>query len=196
MDCFLAVSLGRPNSISTVSASDLRPSPATGGFSSKIASDKSELLYSLDASIIIGDILALVYNKRQASRSIAYVLSLRLSDWLKKLPEELHWERISDPNQGQDITLKQLHINLIYFHGILLLTRPFLLHQICKQLDGTLGDASSSGCDRTALAPDMRRPEQDFCFHGACVRSAMHTISGVYAAYSISALPRRDPFVV
>lgn len=197
MDCFLASSLGRPNLISCISASDL-PFTPVGRANSTTCQDNNELLYSVHASKLIGDILGHVYHKRKASRSIAFTLSLQLSDWMKELPEELHWRHIPTQNEGHDMTLKRLHINMIYFHGILLLTRPFLLHQISKQLEETTRGPSSHSIEqrnRTSNA-NTGRPEQAFCFHGACVRSAMHTITGIYAVYSMSALPRRDPFVM
>jgi hypothetical protein len=198
MDCFLAASLGRPNSISCVSASDICPFPSTNRPIERASLEYNELLYSVNSSKIIGDILSRVYHKRKASRSIAYVLSLQLSDWMKEIPDELHWRRISIPNEAQDMTLKRLHINLIYFHGILLLTRPFLLHQISKQSEKKMRNSSSQSSQQHNLpsSVNMSRPEQTFCFHGACVRSAMHTITAIYAAYDISALPRRDPFVM
>ena len=188
MDSFLATSLGRPNSINAVSDSDLYASLS----SSEIALDSNELLFSVKASKIAGDILSRIYHNRKASRSIAYTLSLQLGDWMKELPEELHWRSISVLSEDQHMTLKRLHINLIYFHGIQLLTRPFLLHKISKQLGGETRSEQQNPPSRV----DIGRPEQIFCFHGACVRSAMHTINGVYAAYSVSALPRRDPFVM
>ncbi|KAH6672312.1 fungal-specific transcription factor domain-containing protein [Halenospora varia] len=193
MDCFLAASLGRPNSISSISASDLCPFPPPSASSPGATVQENSLVFTVNASKIIGNILSRVYHKRKASRSIAYFLSLRLSEWKKELPEELHWRRISDPNEPQDLTLKRLHINLIYFHGILLLTRPFLLHQIAIKLEGSTTDLSPT---TQGQVPKANRPEQMFCFHGACVRSAMHTITAVYAAYNTSTLPRRDPFVV
>ncbi|KIM99984.1 hypothetical protein OIDMADRAFT_70834, partial [Oidiodendron maius Zn] len=188
MDSFLATSLGRPSSINAISDSDLYASLS----SSEIASDSNELLFSVKASKIASDILSRIYRNRKASRSIAYTLSLQLGDWMKELPEELHWRRISVLSEDQHMTLKRLHINLIYFHGIQLLTRPFLLHKISKQLGGEMRSEQQNLPSRV----DIGRPEQIFCFHGACVRSAMHTINGVYATYNVSALPRRDPFVI
>lgn len=198
MDCFLAASLGRPNSINYDTALDSRSFTPLNQSSGRNRQENNELHFSVTASKVIGDILSRIYHKREASRSVAYALSLRLSEWMKELPDELHWRRISAQNEGQDLALKRLHVNMIYFHAVLLLTRPFLLHQITRQLERTTRDTSSysSGQRNQPSSVDAGRPEQDFCFHGACVRSAMHTITGIYAVYSISALPRRDPFVM
>jgi hypothetical protein len=198
MDCFLASSLGRPNLISCASASDFCPFTPDSGSNGVIALEGNELRFSVNASKIIGDILARVYHKRKASRSIAFALSLQFSNWIKELPNDLHWRHISIPNEDHELTLKRLHINMVYFHGVLLLMRPFLLHEISMKLEETRRDSSSCnlGQRNRASSANKGRPEQAFCFHGACVRSAMHTITAVYAVYQASALPRRDPFIM
>ena len=190
MDSFLATSLGRPTSISYAPAVDHYASD-------EAAMTNNELFFAVKASKITGDILSHVYHKRKVSRSIAYTLTLQLGAWMKELPEELDWRSILVSKDGQEMALKRLHINLIYFHGILLLMRPFLLHRISKQLEQNMKTSSyNSEQQNIPLRIDTNRPEQSFSFQGACVRSAMHTINGVYAAYDASALPRRDPFVM
>lgn len=199
MDCFLAASLGRPSSITYEAASDSCSSPPPNNLSSDgISHEGNELRFSVGASRVIGDVLNRVYQKREASRSVAYALSLQLNEWMKELPEELHWRRISAQDEDQETALKRLHINMIYFHAVLLLTRPFLLHQITKKLEATARGSSSysSNPQNQASSVGAGRPEQNFSFHSACVQSAMHTITGVYAVYSTSALPRRDHFVM
>jgi hypothetical protein len=117
---------------------------------------------------------------------------------MKELPLDLHWRGSKVQAQDPDLTLRRLHINLIYFNGLILLTRPFFLDQITRRLLGPANDATSLTTYQSACGPrkERQRPEQAFCFHGACVRSALHSIEAVRAVYSVNALPRRDPFVM
>ncbi|RDW91982.1 hypothetical protein BP5796_01376 [Coleophoma crateriformis] len=176
MDIFLSSSLGRPNAISLPELSPSQDQPA-----SNFESPEGEaFLAAYTASKITGEVLSRVYQTRKASRSVALEISMKFSDWLRYLPPKLHWERLSEPDE---INLEQIHLNLIYLHGIILLTRPFLLYQINQLLKRSVD-----------LAYDVRT--QANCFHGACVRSAVHTVTVVQAAFSKRILRRQDPFVV
>jgi hypothetical protein len=120
MDCFLATSLGRPNHISCETASELCSTQSQSS-SRPASSAGNDLSFAVNASKIVGKILSRVYDKRKASRSIAYQLSLCFSDWSQKLPPDLHWRVSFFQNQDHTLTLKRLHINLICFHGIIIL---------------------------------------------------------------------------
>lgn len=196
MDCFLSSSLGRPNAITSESMAELYPHTTQDIPSNNIDSDSTDLIATVKTSQIIGEILSRVYNKRKASRSVAYTLSLKFSEWMRKLPAKLHWRQISIDTSDPSLTLKRLHINLTYFHGVLLLTRPFLLYEISVKLKATQPTRSDAGQHIHPRQIDSQSPEQAFCFHGACVRSAIHTITAVHAAFKSDALPRRDPFVM
>ncbi|KAE9379652.1 hypothetical protein N431DRAFT_434576 [Stipitochalara longipes BDJ] len=197
MDCFLATSLGRPNHISCETASELCPTPSQS--SSKPASSAgNDLSFAVNASKIVGKILSRVYDKRKASRFIAYQLSLRFSDWLQQLPPDLHWRVSSFQSQDHTLTLKRLHINLICFHGIIILTRPFFLYQISRQVAELEEDSTARKNDHTASGSriEEEHPEQTFCFDSACVRAALHSVTAVNNAFTTDALPRRNPFVI
>jgi hypothetical protein len=134
MDCFLSASLGRPNAISSACVSELCPS-----------NDQiTDLLASVNASKITGEILGRVYHKRKALRSTAYALSLQFSEWMKELPAGLLWRQISLDSRNSGLTLKRVHTNLIYYHGIILLTRPFLLYQMSLQIKRTANRPTES----------------------------------------------------
>jgi hypothetical protein len=197
MDCFLSASLGRPSAITSGCVSELCPTTSLNQ-STEENIHTIDLLASTDASKITGEILTRVYHKRKASRSIAYALSLRFSEWMKELPRRLHWRQILLEPENPELTLKRLHINLIYFHGVILLTRPFLLYQISLQLKRTTNPPTASTPEPQEQNGQSGngKPEQMFCFHGACVRSAIHTITAVHAAFMSDALPKRDPFVM
>src|SRR3954451_9832917 len=133
MDCFLATSLGRPNHVSCETASELCSMP-TQSSSRPISSAGNDLTFAINASKIVGKVLSRVYHKRKATRSVAYQLSLRFGEWLQQLPPELCLRASSFENQDPALTLNRLHIHLICFHGIIILTRPFFLHQISRQV--------------------------------------------------------------
>ena len=197
MDCFLATSLGRPNHISCETASELCSTPSQSS-SRPASSAGNDLSFAVNASKIVGKILSRVYDKRKVSRSIAYQISLRFSDWLQKLPPDLHWRVSSFQNKDHTLTLKRLHINLICFHGIIILTRPFFLHQISKQVAELEEESAARKTDRTTSGSRMEKdsPEQTFCFDSACVRAALHSVTAVNNAFTTDALPRRNPFVM
>jgi len=196
MDCFLATSLGRPNHISCETASELCCTPSQ---SSGIASlSGNDLFFAVSASKIVGRILSQVYHKKKVTSSIAYQLSLRFGDWLQQLPPDLHWTASSVQTLDHTLSLKRLHINLIRFHGIIILTRPFFLHQISRQDAGLEEDPIARENDQRAYSSRTENvnAEQKFCFDSACVRAAMHSVTAVNNAFTSDTLPRRNPFVM
>lgn len=186
MDSFLSSSLGRPNAICL---SELSPSQDHAASSFEKSPEGEAFLASYTASKITGEVLTRVYQTRKASRSVALDISMKFNDWLKYLPPNLHWERLQGPDE---ITLQQIHLNLIYFHGIILLTRPFLLYQINQSLKRSI-DPTYDMRLRSNQSADFTQAN---CFHGACVRSAAHTITVVQVAFSKNLLRRQDPFIM
>jgi hypothetical protein len=82
MDCFMAMSLGRPNAIDCEIASALCSTSAQQLDSATLPEGNS-LFFTVNASKIVGEVLSRVYHKRKASRSIAYLLLLRFSEWMR-----------------------------------------------------------------------------------------------------------------
>jgi hypothetical protein len=197
MDCFLATSLGRPNHISCEAASELCSTPSQS-CSRPTFSAENDLFFAVNASKIVGKILSRVYHKGKASRTIAYQLSLRFREWLQQLPPDLHWRASSFPDQDPTLTIKRLHINLIWFHGIIILTRPFFLHQISKPAAELEQGSMAQKNDRLAHGSrtEKEHPEQTFCFGSACVRAALHYVIAVNNAFTSETLPRQNPFVM
>lgn len=187
LDCFLASSLGRPNHISCETASEICSTR-----DSSPVSEGNDVIYTLRASKIVGQILSRIYHKRKASRSVAYQLSLRFSEWLQKLPPDLHWRMLTAPKQDAALTLNRLHTNLSWFHGIIILTRPFFLHQISSQN----ADKPVSDQNVPDARTDKQAPEQTFCFDSACVRAALQSVTAVDDVFTTGILPRRNPFVM
>jgi hypothetical protein len=188
MDGFISAMLGRPNSINS------RDAPLTSFTSeegdaaeAEEAIESDALTASIRASQLIGDILSFVYAERKISVKLANHLSLRFHSWKESLPAILRWQNISLPNDDPRTTLAQLRVNLSYFHGIILLTRPFLLHKIINVV--LPSQRKSDGKDETSGASAEPFPP-------ACVCSAVYSIDAVQSALLKRALPRRDPFVM
>lgn len=197
MDCFLATSLGRPNHISCETASELCSTPNQSSRRPP-SSAGNDLVFAVNASKIVGKILSQVYHKRKASHSIAYQLSLRFGEWLRQLPSDLHCRASSYQNQDPTMSLKRLHVNLICFHGIILLTRPFFVQQISRQVTESEEDSEVRKHNHGphGSRPEKEHPEQTFSFDSACVRAALQSVTAVNNAYTTDALPRRNPFVM
>ncbi|KAL3418607.1 fungal specific transcription factor domain-containing protein [Phlyctema vagabunda] len=192
MDCFLSASLGRPNAINLSELPSPEDDPCLMGGQKSLPKEVNPFLAAFTASKITGEVLTRVYQKRKASRSVALEISMHFNDWMKDLPPTLHWEQLSIPDSDEEMTLARVHLNLIYFHGIILLTRPFLLHQINQFLKRS-ADLSYEMAMRANNNNDFT---QTNCFHGACVRSAVHSVTVVQAAYTGHILSRRDPFII
>jgi len=195
MDCFISAMLGRPNSINTRDAPHSSYASEEDDLEGKEGIEADALTASVRASQLIGDVLSYVYAERKISVKLANHLSARFHSWKASLPPVLHWQNISLPNEDPRTTLAQLHVNLSYFHGIILLTRPFLLQKIISLTrasrgdGGILGQSKVDGKEETSSA----RAEP---FPPACVRSAVYSIDAVQSALLKRALPRSDPFVM
>jgi hypothetical protein len=195
MDCFISAMLGRPNSI------NLRDAPQTS-----YAGDQDDaegqrnmeanaLTASTKASQLIGDILSNVYAERKISVKLAYRLSARFHSWKESLPSILRWQNINLPADDPQTTLAQLRVNMSYFHGIILLTRPFLLQKIIDLVYPSKGDNEVSGQSKIHGKEETSSASAE-PFPAACVRSAVYSVNAVQSASLKRALPRRDPFVM
>lgn len=192
MDCFLSAMLGRPNGINSRDAADFFDDTEED-LSSDLSTPSSDALElaaltaSVRASCLVADILSNVYAERKISVKLAHQISAKFQAWKNSLPPILHWQNISMPNEDPRITLAQLHVNLGYFHSIILLTRPFLLQRIINEIRAPTG----SQTPRSETGSEKAEP-----FPGACVRSAFYSIDAVQLALLKRALPLRDPFVM
>lgn len=195
MDCFISAMLGRPNGINSRDAPQSSFASDEDDAEGEEGIEADALTASVRASQLIGDILSYVYAERKISVRLAHHLSARFHSWKASLPPVLHWQNISLPNEDPRTTLAQLHVNLSYFHGIILLTRPFLLQKIINRIretkadGGMLGELRMDGKKETSSASAEPFPP-------ACVRSAVYSIDAVQSALLKRALPRRDPFVM
>lgn len=194
LDRFLSASLGRPTAISEEDCSGeaLKP-PGRIDVNSSFASANltpSSNSVGLDAAVrschVIGEILKNVYSKRKISTRVAQEIADRHKNWPSTLHPSLHWRqamnRATDPAQGIAI----LHVNLMYCHSIVLLTRPFFLYLLTK----VEGERASGGHPSLRISSRMEK------FSEACVQASYHTIVLVQIAFESSYLPQRNPFVL
>jgi Fungal specific transcription factor domain len=186
LDRFLAASLGRPTAISEDDCSD----DALATPERPIAGDTSIASGGLDAAVrscqVIGQILKKVYSKRKISTKVALEIADSCKTWMSSLHPDLHYSHATtgpiSPIQGIAI----LHINLLYYHSIILLTRPFFLYLFTKIQEERMGGHQST--------PRFSSRMERFC--EACVTASTHTISLVQVAFEHRYLPQRNPFVL
>ncbi|KAH8819117.1 fungal-specific transcription factor domain-containing protein [Xylogone sp. PMI_703] len=192
LDCFLAVSFGRPTAINHKNAAYTEPNPSIVYRDENAKFEADALLASVKVSSILGEILNRIYDKRKISKSTVRSISAEFYQWKKDLSQKLQWQNISTQCQDSDIALTQLHVNLIYFHGIILLMRPFLLSEVTHYLESKANTASGESQQGSTFKED-----QDVkSFSRACIHSAVYTINAVQATFLRGALPRQDPFIV
>ena len=189
MDRFISMSLGRPIAISEDDCSGdalnppENPSNPVPGVSGQINT------LGLEAAVrschAIGVILRKIYQKRKISTKLAQEIADRCKVWPKALSPTLHWRQASPSNPSQGIAI--LHVNLLYCHSIILLTRPFFLYILNAEVQKS----------RMGLGPrPPRSPSRIEKFSEACVIASTHTIVLVQNAYEGGYLQRCNPFVM
>lgn len=201
MDRFLSSCLGRPTAIHDDDCSDSLFSNKEYAISSLQPgqSFESELLSaSVRSAKILGVILNRIYRKRKISLKIAMGIAIDIHVWTQSLPEHLRWHPVPTPHDDPAIALAQLHMWLMYFQNIVLLTRPFLLLHVKKILDdkhlsksgASQPNANSPAESRVAENPELKK------YSAACVRSAIHMIRAIQAIRVKGCLPRRNPYIM
>lgn len=188
-DRFLSASMGRPMAISEDDCSEdilKGPEVSTTPVDNVYADiGVTGLLTSVKSAQIIGDILRRIYQKRKISTRLAQ----EIADACKILPTTLapvlHWRQAASSSPAQGIAI--LHVNLLYCHAIILLTRPFFLFVLHAEVN-KIGKGAETRPRRTA-----RRMEK---FVEACVGASTHSITLIQDAYAGGYLPQRNPFVM
>jgi hypothetical protein len=186
LDRFLAAALGRPVAISEEDCSDAAlklPSPYDPGLHASPAH-----IEGVDAAVrscrAIGVILKKVYAKRRVNIKVAQdIVKQWLLPWPQKLASTLNWKREASGRVSAAHGMAIAHVNLLYCHAVILLTRPYFLHVV--QADPT----SSTGA---STRPSSRMEK----FSEACVSASYQTIVMAQAAREARHLPQRDPFVM
>lgn len=196
LDRFLAASLGRPTAIresdcsgTTLSNGDSSPffpqaSRSTGVGAVFARPNTIGLEAAVRSCHAIGMILEKVYSQRKISIKIAQEIADECKSWNTALDPSLHYSHASLGNPAQGIAI--LHVNLLYCHSIVLLTRPFFLYVMNRvhQDPTKFGNRS----ERHGMKMDK--------FGDACVTSSTHSIALVQTALENRFLPYRNPFVL
>lgn len=200
LDRFLSCSLGRPPGISEddCGADTLKPRDTVSGpdgcsfmqaFPGATKENQVEM-DSLDAAVrscqVIGTMLRSIYQQRKVSTKLAQEIANICWEWPKFLNPSLEWKNAptASPNMGIAI----IHVNLLYCHSILLLSRPFFLFILNDRLQQSQ-PTTTNGLRSQRNHANMER------FTEACVISSSHTIKLVQLAYDAGYLPRRNPFI-
>lgn len=185
LDRFLAASLGRPTAIresdcsgTTLLTGEKSFSPYIGGLNTDPTS--SALEASVRSCHVIGVILEKVYSNRKISTKLAQEIADHCKGWPRALDPSLHHRQASAANPTQGIAI--LHVNLLYCHSIILLTRPFFLFQMNKV--------------HAAQVTPEKHGTRMVKFAEACVIASSHTVSLVQSALEGQYLPHRNPFVL
>lgn len=188
LDRFLAAALGRPTSISEedCSADALLTPDKYLADNNTDGSSYGGLNAAVRSCQVIGIILKKIYAQRKTSTKLAQDISEQCKGGPQKYNAGLHWRQCMnktiDPSHGMAV----LHVNLLYSHAVILLTRPFFLFLMNRLQQEKLG------VPRPAIRPGSRMEK----FSEACVHAAYHTISLVQMAHEAGYLPQRDPFVM
>ncbi|KAI8936720.1 hypothetical protein NX059_007108 [Plenodomus lindquistii] len=196
MDRFLSFSLGRPTAISEddCSGNVLQPpnqileQPFNSGIYS--TSDYNETgPPALEAAVrscsVIGVILRKVYQQRKISTRLAQEIADVCKAWPRALPPILHWRQAANASPSQGVAI--LHVNLLYCHSIILLTRPFFLYILNLETQRHVNQTSTRG-----PRPYLRMEK----FSEACVIASTHTILLVQNAFEAGYLSRRNTAVI
>lgn len=200
LDRFLSCSLGRPPGISDddCGADTLKPRDAVGGpddyslmqaFPDATKENQVEM-DSLEAAVrscqVIGTILRSIYQQRKVSTKLAQEIANICWEWPKFLKPSLEWKNAPTASPSMGIAI--MHVNLLYCHSILLLSRPFFLFILNDRLQQTQPNTKDG-------VRSQRNHAQMERFTEACVISSSHTIKLVQLAYDAGYLPRRNPFI-
>lgn len=195
LDRFLAASLGRPTSIresdcsgTTLSSGEHNPFPQSPFPTMANANFTTTPALGLEASVrscrVIGVILESVYSSRKISTKVAQEIAENCKGWCKLLDPSLDRRQANPSNPGQGIAI--LHVNLLYYHSIVLLTRPFflfLMHKVHQERSQQTKRADKKGS----------RMER---FAEVCVMASSQSVALVQTALDNQYLPHRTPFVL
>ncbi|KAK2013186.1 fungal-specific transcription factor [Colletotrichum eremochloae] len=189
LDRFLAASLGRPVAIDEEECSTealLVFEKNAQGELVRVTDPNDGLDAAVRSCRIIGQILKKIYARRRISVRLAQEIWERCSNWYSTLSPDLAGGQVvadpSNPAQG----IAALHVNLLYCHSILLLTRPFFLCLLSK----IHGERSGLNLPVPRWINRMSR----YC--EACLHASNQTINLVQKAYESNYLPQRNPFVL
>lgn len=178
LDRFLSASLGRPTAI--------RDSDCSGDILTNRGNttDGRGLEAAVNSCHTIGIILDTVYSQRKVSGKLAQDIADHCKGWPQALDPSLHYSQASPANPAQGIAI--LHVNLLHYHSIMLLTRPFFMFTLNKE----------EKMKRDTGQKPIRGGSWADRFGEACVSASCQSITLIHNALRGKYLPRRNPFVM
>ncbi|KAK6452172.1 hypothetical protein FP744_10008423 [Trichoderma asperellum] len=190
LDKFLATALGRPAAIyeedCSSNALDL---PAD--LSPKSAQDEEHIRTAgLDSSVriykSISTMLKKVYSERKVSTKLAQDIVDDCQLWAFNAHPSLAAEDLLNGKAPKEMGIPILHVQLLHYHSILLLSRPFFIDLLVK----TRPTISNDG------EPFHRTFSRAEKFSQACVAASTHSVMLIQAAFEAKYLPRCNPFIL
>lgn len=188
LDMFFSGTLGRPPATSDLASDSILENDCSHFHATDKISQKVLVLCGITERILLD-----VWEKKAASTRLADAISRRYRDWTADLPPELQLHNSANNEVTRDLRdlLTASHIITSYHCSIILLTRPFLTHQIVKDMNKRHHDAKSP-----ASSVDVRETSTMKTFADACVDSALRNISIAHSLISYAALPKRLPVIL
>ncbi|KAK1847021.1 fungal specific transcription factor domain-containing protein [Colletotrichum chrysophilum] len=189
LDRFLAASLGRPVAIDEEECS----ADALLVFEKKSASELVRIQNpsdGLDAAVkccqIVGQILKKIYARRLVSIRRTSEIWEQCGAWHASLSDDLSSGQVAADPSNPAQAIAALHVNLFYYHTIIILTRPFFIYLLSKVHNERKGF--------TLPVPRWINRTSKYC--EACLSAANETIALVQKAFDSNYLPQRNPFVL
>ncbi|CAK7230154.1 hypothetical protein SCUCBS95973_007476 [Sporothrix curviconia] len=154
LDRFIAAALGRPTAISDNDCTDTAlkdsvmppqiPPIESSGPASTGGHGSIDDNFGFDSTVrscrIIGLILRKMYARRRVSSRVTLDIAKECRFWQGEIGDSLRWKRAvqsagavaagQPPLLSRAQSIAILHVNLVYCHGVILLTRPFFLFLI------------------------------------------------------------------
>ncbi|KAL7820242.1 fungal-specific transcription factor domain-containing protein [Trichoderma aethiopicum] len=191
LDRFLATALGRPAAISEEDcSSDSLDSPADLLLDNSQQEEDMIRTVSLDSSVrisrSIGVMLKKVYSERKISTKLAQEIVDDCQLWAFNGHPSLAASDLLNGKAPAEMGIPILHVHLLHYHSILLLSRPFFIDLLVKTRPTISGDVEP-------LRRTFSRSEK---FSQACVAASTHSVTLVQAAFEAKYLPRRNPFIL
>jgi hypothetical protein len=195
MDRYMALSLGRPSAIvhHELYTGPSVKQPANGtdrsAYSDSLSFDQSAT-FAMDAAVmscsVIGRILRDVYQQRKISTRVAQEIAQICKEIPGKVAPFLKWPKPLPPDRSRSMAI--LHVNLLYIHSVVLLTRPFFIYVFNLEIQRKVYPTGPPPIRR-----GFRRIEK---FSEACVSAATHAVGLCQGAFKAGYLSSRNPWVI
>lgn len=189
MDLFLSTSTGRPPSTSDVDC--------TVPYRGALGDDGEEAFDLLNASVqillIVEGIVVEIYSRRkislQLTEGISYQLREWSSRWIPRLKDVLARQQTTDANV-MAVTSGACQVLSTYYYAVMLVSRPFLMYEICRRLsDAPSAPSSLPGTSMTLTSGKSKLAD-------ACIDAASLMVDTILDLIERGVLIGRMPILV